>query len=1711
MDSVLYLPVTSQLLCDASLKRLMKSLQSATKNSSSSEQYRNFNTSRRRKNFSIPLSLAAAVLTLIVSAAIFGWDMLVCILGCFISLLFVRSSAEYLLHWTTSRFYLKESTAFAENCDMIDTRPSTGVNMGNDDKIDSKPRQAVLSSIGALKLATTPVDNGRTVIVTGATGFVGSCLLRDLLQHRDMLSLKRIIAICRKKGESSAQCRVSNLLSTPLFESFADSKWGEIIEVVEGDVTKEFAGLAPMDLARICQDETITHIFNCAAAVSFTQELSDAARSNVTSALNMQALAVRLKNNAKFVHVSTSFVHGDLTGSCDSPLPEKLFSFGPFDPVEVYKSMLDTQYYASKALAELGFHNTYSFSKSVCEHLLALQNGVNTIIIRPSIVGPAMETPFEGWAGEKPSTIVAGPCLHLSCQWNIWFLGRQKVSCVPVDVLARYVIAKAFDDHLYSEPSSVSDVASSSDGSFEHVSRINDQSSDFEEVASTASSSGSCCHHIRIFNATWNDNENQKASFSWLEFSVAYLHLGSVLGYFSRSSALLQLLISAQILPEIVPNNQNLFQLLHRTFVRAPLEYFRSVCEWTGVSTNRISKLLVFLDLPLLFFPFVKRDFFFESELFAPDDFDAQRYGFSCGVAAHRFISSKTAEAPKLAIQRLSCLVIGGKICPHKSFLGWAFAQPKGKFLVRVVAAVIGWFLKKISTVVTVDVISFQSTIAAMKKREDDCTLVLTPTHRSFLDFILLSFAVFSVPEMHIDLPFIVASNEFENLPLIGTLASLLGAFYIRRGRDSADKALAARLRSLKEHDGATCIEVFIEGKRSRDRRFERPKNGVLKCLKESGGDHVIVPVTINYERIPEQEILSEEASGGARNSLNVFGLLGWMKEAAKGNVQIGKIHIGASDPIFLDCKSDQEFSHLVKNIQIQQQHEVVVSEYHVMAAAKLFEVPQTEMRNAMIHLGCRFWPETAITDLPDLPSDTSSLLSITLQWSHVLAPLFADSRKDWSMWLNWTPVRDSTSLRNTVKDLDLSSLALRERLAKFFDSAEVIVQESILKLIATGFEEPSLEHIFQTSKSMSQEDIPLPILYAAASMAASEINKRDYPSLAMIDNVVQNSTSTSAGEKLGFWGFDDSGFVIRIDVQGRRHVTMKGVRYSLCGRSLRRLLPFMESALQVKVDLSKEFVSAAPLWHADVETNLSNQDQAFLVDVFQARISLSMIERTRHGSGHSQEDVMSLRMAERVRVPDAVVWPLSEDEVTILITAANTHGWCLIPFGGGTNVTGATKCPSREKEPRPIISVDMRRMNRVLCLNEEDGLAHVEAGIVGQDLVNLLASRGYTMGHEPDSLEFSTLGGWIATKASGMKRSKYGNIEDIVKSTRMVGLNGVLWKGSASSDKTCAGRVAEGMGVSSFALGSEGCLGIITSAVIRVWPLPETKQYSGILFPDFQSGLQFVRALSRQPSKMPACVRLLDNAHFRMGQALKPDHLTWLESVQEVISRSWLYVAACGKDMDPERVVCATICFEGATTEVREQIQTVNTLVNRFGGIQLGSKAGKAGYELTYMIAYLRDFAMTYHILGESFETFAPWSKIETLVAATKDRLLKEHSKRLLPGVPFVGCRVTQLYHEGACLYFYLCMSFYGVKRSSHIFAELEKAARDEILKQGGSLSHHHGLGKLRSSFVQDRTSPAFRQVVAAVKESMDKNNIFGAHNGLFADVEKGGESSES
>jgi len=375
------------------------------------------------------------------------------------------------------------------------------------------------------------------------------------------------------------------------------------------------------------------------------------------------------------------------------------------------------------------------------------------------------------------------------------------------------------------------------------------------------------------------------------------------------------------------------------------------------------------------------------------------------------------------------------------------------------------------------------------------------------------------------------------------------------------------------------------------------------------------------------------------------------------------------------------------------------------------------------------------------------------------------------------------------------------------------------------------------------------------------------------------------------------------------------------------------------------------------------------------------------------------------------------------------------------------------------------------------------------------LARQGYTMGHEPDSIEFSTLGGWIATKASGMKKNKYGNIEDIVMSVRVAGPNGVLRHGK--EDTHVWGRESCGVDLRGLIIGSEGCLGVVTSAVVRIWPMVEAKDYDSILLPDFEDGLRFVREVSKLGGKIPASIRLLDNEHFRLGMALKADPSSQIIGMLKTGLTSFI---KWKHGFQPKKVVCATITYEGTRQEVQEQKKAVTEIGLRHGGVRLGTEVGKSGYELTFMIAYIRDFALTYHVLGESFETFVPWNKIESVIENTKKRIHKEHSDRHLPGLPFIGCRVTQLYHEGACLYFYFCMNYENVEKPSLVYSEIEHAARDEVIANGGSVSHHHGVGKVRSQFLKQVDSLPFQDAMKSLKNGIDPDNVFGARNGSFA-----------
>jgi alkyldihydroxyacetonephosphate synthase len=341
------------------------------------------------------------------------------------------------------------------------------------------------------------------------------------------------------------------------------------------------------------------------------------------------------------------------------------------------------------------------------------------------------------------------------------------------------------------------------------------------------------------------------------------------------------------------------------------------------------------------------------------------------------------------------------------------------------------------------------------------------------------------------------------------------------------------------------------------------------------------------------------------------------------------------------------------------------------------------------------------------------------------------------------------------------------------------------------------------------------------------------------------------------------------------------------------------------------------------------------------------------------------------------------------------------------------------------------------------------------------------------------------------MKKNRYGNIEDIVLDISAVTARGKL-------ERSCVGpRESIGIGdARRWMFGSEGSLGIVTQALVKIFPLPEVQRYGSVLFPDFDSGVHFLKELA-QHATPPASARLVDNLQFKFGQMLK-GRKRGAQKLISALQRIWVTKV---KRFDPDRMTALTLLFEGNRQEVRSQQNDLYRIAARHGGMKAGAENGFRGYQLTFGIAYIRDWIMNHFMLGESFETSVSWSQVLTLCENVKRRVRAEHTARGLPGKPFITCRVTQVYPTGVCVYFYLAYYFKDVDNPSGVFAEIESAARDEVLKSGGSLSHHHGIGKLRRGYLSKIHSAGILAWSRELKQATDPTNVFGAGNQNFTD----------
>nr|CAD2170093.1 unnamed protein product [Meloidogyne enterolobii] len=586
--------------------------------------------------------------------------------------------------------------------------------------------------------------------------------------------------------------------------------------------------------------------------------------------------------------------------------------------------------------------------------------------------------------------------------------------------------------------------------------------------------------------------------------------------------------------------------------------------------------------------------------------------------------------------------------------------------------------------------------------------------------------------------------------------------------------------------------------------------------------------------------------------------------------------------------------------------------------------------------------------------------------------------------------------------------------------------------------------------------------------------------------NEFQSPTNSFRDNELKWngWGYIHSNFELSPE---NGHFYMRSKKYAdLDGKPLPGLRPWVEKNLGIDVGLRTPSISIQSL---QIPSPLISNPQFLeflrLEDIYYSDAPLTRLARSH---GQTLAEIISIRTGKVGRIPDLVIWPRNEKQILKIIEGAKQFEALLIPIGGGTCVSQALLCP--ENSQKLICSIDMGMMSSILNLDVKNMTATVQAGILGQDLEKQLNDRGFTCGHEPDSLEFSTLGGWISTRASGMKKNKYGNIEDLILSVRICTSRGILQPRRLGQ----VPRLSSGPDLLQILLGSEGQMGVISEATIKIFPMPEQRCFGAIIFPDFESGVNFFRAVALKRWQ-PASLRLVDNAQFQMGQAMRVQegHISsaiW-QSLAKVYLTRW-------KGFQPDQMVATTCVFEGTAEEVQTERQRLFTLATTFGGIRAPDENGQFGYRLTFAIAYLRDLALDLNVIGESFETSVPWSKVLNLCKNVKTLLIHEARKRGIEQHILATCRVTQVYDSGVCVYFYYAFNYRGmdVLKALEIYEHIESAARDEILACGGSISHHHGIGKIRKRWLPTTIGPLGVSLMESLRSRLDPENLFNSGN---------------
>ncbi|HLM65123.1 MAG TPA: FAD-binding oxidoreductase [Acidimicrobiales bacterium] len=464
-------------------------------------------------------------------------------------------------------------------------------------------------------------------------------------------------------------------------------------------------------------------------------------------------------------------------------------------------------------------------------------------------------------------------------------------------------------------------------------------------------------------------------------------------------------------------------------------------------------------------------------------------------------------------------------------------------------------------------------------------------------------------------------------------------------------------------------------------------------------------------------------------------------------------------------------------------------------------------------------------------------------------------------------------------------------------------------------------------------------------------------------------------------------------------------------------------------------------------------------------------LDRVTHTYGKSLRDLVRIRRGELGRLPDLVVYPGDESQVDDVVRSALAADAVIIPFGGGTNISGSLEAPRHET--RTVVSVDLGRMDRLLELDEEAGLARVEAGALGPRIEAQLGERGWTLGHFPDSFTHSSLGGWIATRSSGMQSDRYGDIADITRAVRVVTPTGTLATRPVPATST-------GPSVREMVLGSEGRLGVITEATVVVHRLPAERRILAYMFPDWDAGLAALREVAVGDAA-PSVTRLSDANETAFSMATRRAG-SFFSALASWLLRAYLRRI---KGYDPDRLCLAFVGYEGSAPHVRAQRRLVERSTKAHGGVGLGAGPGTLYDQKKFDTPYIRDFLLDRGGLADVSETAAPWSRLRGVYDGVVEAAEKAFATIGVRG--WVMCHLSHSYRTGACLCVTFAFRRAGGHDPVHQYDVVKTAIQQAFIDHGGTLSHHHAVGREQARWLADDISPTGLTLLRTLFDGLD------------------------